>query len=77
MKIGDIERDSHTSCYTCGCGCFTKVYNVNMQGRGEETLHPAYQCVRCGSVLAFLLDKNRHREVVGSICVEVKMEVAK
>jgi transcription initiation factor TFIIIB Brf1 subunit/transcription initiation factor TFIIB len=77
MKIGEIERDSHVSCQTCGCGCFTKVYNVTSGGRAEETLHPAYQCIRCGSVMAFLLDRNRHREVVGSICVEVNVEVAK
>jgi hypothetical protein len=77
MKIGEIERDSHIGCQTCGCGCFTKVYNVTHQGRGEETIHPAFQCVRCGSVLAFLLDKDRHRQIVGSICVEVKVEVTK
>jgi len=77
MKIGEIERETHIHCETCHCGCFTKVYNVTLLGRAEETLHPAYQCVRCGSVIAFLLDKNRHREVVGSICVEVNVEVAK
>jgi hypothetical protein len=77
MKIREIERETHNVCPTCNCGCFTKVYNVSTQGRGEETIHPAYQCIRCGTVIAFLLDKNRHREVVGSICVEVNVEVAK